>query len=157
MRKWLILFLLILVGCGARPALRLSVLPGGHAAALAVVPWQIYPGMPTGADRVEYYEIYKDYRNNEVGHMIVAQYNNDYWRGKAYDAALAEMEVMSTARPVDGFAAQAMSTGPADGWRNSDVVFVRCNAIIHITMPVPELDLIAYAEQLGEDVETAFC
>ncbi len=148
----------LLSACGGKPNLALGTLPDGHSSFSTATPWQIYPGMPQATDRVAYYEIYKGAKSNEVGHMIVAQYNDPYWRDKAYQAILKlRWRLRIAPIPSAGLADQAVSTGPNDTWRNADILFVRCNAVVHVSMPVSEDALIAYAQQLGQSVEQAFC
>lgn len=157
--RWLIaaLALLVLAACGGAPILRLSALPDGLGSNSVATHWPNYPGMPQMTDRVAFYEIYKGSEFNAVGHMIIAQYNDPYWRDKAYQAVLAQMQVKNQADPVAGLVDQGMSTGPNDTWRNSNVLFVRCNTVVHVSMPVAESVLIEYAPQLGQDVEKVFC
>lgn len=175
MRRVFIVLLLFLTACGnqatvvptsVRAPLPTSI-PNKTIASITVpsrfgvysttMPWRIYPGMPRTQD-ISYFEIYqgKD-RSDEVGHATIAYYDTAEEIESAQKAILKQMEVEKKAKEVKDLGENARSVGPTSSWRNSDIVFVQCNTVVHITMPIAQSAIVDYARQLSPEIEKTFC
>jgi hypothetical protein len=161
MKRLFILLLFVLASCGSPSLDSLAVqsgdLPSGYGTFTTAMPWQIYPGIPESAT-VAYHEIYQGSdKRNEVGHISIVRYNTAVLLERAHQAILEQVAVESEPNGVAGIGDRAVSTGPTPSWDNSDVLFVRCTTVVHVTFPEPVSVVEAYAKRLDERLSKAVC
>jgi hypothetical protein len=173
MRRLLFVFaLLVLSACGGstaatiQPALSVAPsldglilqdgdLPAKFGTFTANIPWRIYPDIPTNGTPY-YFEIYQGERTNEVGHISVVSYSVAVDAERAWRSILTEMEVETPSddMPVGEW---GKMHGPTPSWDNSDVLFLRCTTVVHVTAPVATSQLKAYAEQIDGRIHPVVC
>lgn len=170
MRRLLVLAAFLLTACGSSPATPTAPpdpisalvvqdgdLPVGYHARREPMPWRLYPGIPT-TDDVYYREIIggSDERN-EVGHVTVVRYADTATADTAYNAIRAEAEYNKVPDPL-GVGEQGSYSGPDSTFYASDVLFRRCNTIVHISIEGnPKEKLMAYAKNLHDRLQPIIC
>lgn len=132
-------------------------IPSRYQTFTTPMPWRIYPGIPE-TRQVYYYEIATaSDRTNEIGHVTVARYPDAATADAAYEAIRAEAELDKDVQPL-AFGERGSQSGPVPGWNSSDVLFQRCNTVVHIAMDGADLpDALAYAERLHNRLQPAVC
>jgi hypothetical protein len=150
------LLLPLLIACGGTSLDSLIETPVGYGTFVASMPWRIYPDIPT-SNRVSYREIYQGAKTNEVGHISIVRYDTVDGVAFAWKAILVQVQAENKPYPVNGLGEQAVSTGPTVSWNNSDVLFVRCMTVVHLTYPEPLSTVEEYARQLDKRLSQSVC
>jgi hypothetical protein len=157
-----------LVACG-RPATpsdplpALIIQPGDIPARYQVFaaryPPQLYPGMPK-FDAAYYYEIaLASDKRNEVGHITVVRFTGNTATEVAYGVIRESALLTDELTEPLGFGEWGRRTsvaGTSEGW--ADVVFQRCNTIVHISLEPEDRETITeYARRLHERLQPVIC
>lgn len=121
------------------------------------IPWELYPGIPHTSDGY-FYEIIEGLdQRNEVGHLIVLRYDNQSALDRAYEAMRSEAEFDRETQPLS-FGEQGSVTGPSQDFPYSDVLFLLCSTIIHISLNGNTIEqLVTYARRLHDRIIPAIC
>lgn len=159
---------LVIAACG-RPAApsdplpSLIVQPGDvpsrYQIFSAPYPRQLYPGLPQ-FDAVYYYEIASaSDKRDEVGHITVVRFPGNAATEVGY-GVMRDSALMDDARTeVLDFAEWARRTteeAGQEGW--ADVIFQRCNTIVHISLEPRDREAITeYARRLHDRLRPLVC
>jgi hypothetical protein len=121
------------------------------------MPWRIYPGIPQTPD-VFYQEIISGSdERNEVGHITVVHYADTATADRAYEVIRKEAEYGPAVRPLD-IGEVGSQTPSREEWSSSDVLFRRCNTIVHATLEPQTLPILkAYAQRLHDRIQPIIC
>jgi hypothetical protein len=121
------------------------------------MPWRIYPGIPTTPTAYYHEIILGTDDRNEVGHIAVLRYADSATADQAYAAVKAEAELEKQSSPLP-FGEVGSQSGPSDGWNESDVLFRRCNTIVHVSLMNPTLEIVVpYAQKLHDRIQPIVC
>lgn len=121
------------------------------------MPWRLSPGIPQ-TPNVYYYKVieWPDQRN-EVGHITVVRYAEASETESAYEAIRKEAEPGKSVQPLS-FGERRSQSGPSQDWNASDVLFQRCNTIVHVSLQGDELDMLqSYSQHLHERIASIVC
>jgi hypothetical protein len=121
------------------------------------MPWQIYPGIPQTLE-VYYQEIISgsDSRN-EVGHITVVHYSDNATADTAYALMRNEAAYEPSSEPLN-IGEIGIQTASREEWQSSDVLFRRCNTIVHVSLEPQTLPIIKeYAQRLDARMQPVVC
>jgi hypothetical protein len=160
---------LALVGCASAPARPTAApdpmtqlvaaddLPQPYRLQLSAMPWRIYPGIAI-TPAVAYYEIVAGAdAANEVGHIAIVHYPDAPGADEAYAAIRREAELGKAPSPL-ALGEDGSQSWPSADWNASDVVFRRCNSVVHLSLQERTLDLLVpVAQRIHDRLQRTIC
>jgi hypothetical protein len=154
------LLLFALAACGAPSAQTIEgalVQPGDLPAGVAAAPVsELLPERLAGIiapDRGVFQQLSRDGRSD--GSLTVLVYGNDTSRESVYGYL---MRGMGAAQPIDGLGERASGVGPEATLLFSEVLWVRCRAVVQLRMFDTSLaDAAALAQKLDARLQGVVC
>lgn len=124
------------------------------------VPWHIYPGIQE-ADSASYYRLIFNRdgapEDQRWGHITVVYYSDPTVTSMAFEAIRREAEIGHQGITLD-FSERGLQYPASAGWNGSDVLFVRCGTVVHLTMEDDVIQgLLAYARRLDQRIRERIC
>lgn len=167
MYRWL-LVLVLLSACG-RPAqptptpdpltqlVQAGDLPSPYHLRAEPLPRTLYPGLPRTRYQGYYEIVAGDDARNEVGHIAIVVFPADREAQVGYTIFAQEAEFGKQASPL-ALGEIGSQSWPSPDWDASDVLFRRCNAVVHLNLQGDTLELlIAAAQRVHDRLQSVVC
>lgn len=124
------------------------------------MPWRIYPGIPQ-TDSASYYRLifnrHGAQEDQRWGHITVAHYADPTATNAAFEAIRREAQIGHQGITLD-FSERGLQYPASAGWNGSDVLFVRCGTVVHLTMEDDVIQgLLTYARRLDQRIVESIC
>lgn len=126
----------------------------------APVPWHIYPGIQETSSASYYRLIFNRYgapEDQRWGHITIVYYADPTAASRAFEAIRREAQIDHQVITLD-FAERGFQYPASADWNGSDVLFVRCGTVVHLTMEDDVVQgLLAYARRLDQRIVENIC
>lgn len=124
--------------------------PGRYHIRAEPLPTTLYPGLPRTRYQGYYEIIAGSDSRNEVGHIAIVVFPGDREAQVGYAIFAQEAELGKQTSPL-ALGEVGSQSWPSPNWDASDVLFRRCNAVVHMTLQDNTLELLVAAAQRVHD------